>query len=144
MGMCTTDNNARAAQRAVSVSRISPTISSPSLSWRLLSFVLSLHRVSVSFFFFVCLLRFSYSLPKTCLGNCLCVCCFIISSLFVFSVRRETQRSTCSGCHAGWLPSPPGAICFCLSPRQGRLERLLVRGRPQRTRKPQSKTAVGG
>ena len=44
---------------------------------------------------------------------------FVISR-FVYLSAHET-RSTCSGCHAGWPPSPPGAICFSLSQRQGRL-----------------------
>ena len=48
-------------------------------------------------------------------------------SLSRFFYQRETW-STCSGCHAGWPPSPPAAICFSLSRRQGRLERSLVRG----------------
>lgn len=37
-----------------------------------------------------------------------------------FCPPRKT-RSTCSGCHAGWPPSPPAAICFSLSRRRGRL-----------------------
>lgn len=62
----------------------------------------------------------------------ICVCflnsqrfCYLYKSFLDFffshvSVSRET-RSTCSGCHAGWPPSLPGAICFSLSRRQGRL-----------------------
>lgn len=94
---------------------------------------------SVSVFWF----SFPSPLSETCpIKLCVlyvCVCGFFLS----FCPPRGT-RSTCSGCHAGWLPSPPGAICFSLSRRQGRLERLLVRGRAKRTRKPQSKTAVAG
>lgn len=41
---------------------------------------------------------------------------------------RKT-RFTCSGCHAGWPPSPPVAICFSLSRPRGRLQRSLVKGK---------------
>lgn len=78
-----------------------------------------------------------HSLPVS-LDSTIRVCvffCFLCLSVFSrVSVHRET-RSTYSGCHAGWLPSPPGAICFSLSRRRGRLERLLVRGKAAHTAK---------
>lgn len=43
---------------------------------------------------------------------CLCFCTTKARQTAFFC---NATRSTCSGCHAGWLPSPPGAICFSLS-----------------------------
>ena len=69
----------------------------------------------------VCLLVFvSFPSFRNVSYKILCVCVCVCSFFLSFCPPRDT-RSTCSGCHAGWLPSPPGAICFSLSRRQGRL-----------------------